>query len=278
MKRIIAMALTAIMCLGLLAGCGQQGGASATSSSAAASGASTSAASDKKTFTVGFDQDFPPFGFKDDKGEFTGFDIELAKEAASRMGLEIKLQPIDWDAKDMELKSGSIDCIWNGFTMTGREKEYTWSVPYMNNSQVFVVRKDSGIKSFDDLKGKIVTVQTDSSAQAALDEEQNASLKKSFKNIVVCKEYNAAFMDLQSGAVDAIAMDEGVARYQITTRKADFVVLDGSIADEQYAVGFFLGNDAMKDKVETVLKEMVKDGKFAEISKKWFDKDVCIIK
>lgn len=270
MKKILSVILAGVLCLSCLTACGgnTQSSSSAANSSAAA----------KKTFTVGFDQDFPPYGFVDDKGEFTGFDIELAKETAKRMGLEIKLQPIDWDAKDMELKTGAIDCIWNGFTMNGREDNYTWTVPYMNNSQVFVVKNDSGIKSFADLKGKIVTVQTDSSAQEALEDEKNADLKKSLKKVVVCKEYNSAFMDLQSGAVDAIAMDVGVAKYQIATRKADFTVLEGSIADEQYAVGFLKGNDEMKNKVESVLKEMVKDGTFAEISKKWFNDDVCIIK
>lgn len=269
MKKVVSLLIAAL----LVVGCVACGGNSSGQSSAA-----SSSTSDKKTFTVGFDKDFPPYGFVDDKGEYTGFDIELAKEAAKRMGLEIKLQPIDWDAKDMELKTGAIDCIWNGFTINGREDQYTWSSAYMNNSQVFVVKKDSGIKSFADLKGKIVSVQTDSSAQEALEDAKNADLKKSFKELVVCKDYNAAFMDLTSGAIDAIAMDVGVARYQIKTRNADFVVLDGSIAEEQYGIGFLKGNNEMKDKVEKVLQEMVKDGKFAEISKKWFDEDVCIIK
>ena len=277
MKKVIALVLSTVLCLGIFAGCGNSKSGSSSAASTVASTAATSSA-EKKTFTVGFDQDFPPFGFKADDGSFTGFDIELATETAKRLGLEIKLQPIDWDAKDMELKTGAIDCIWNGFTMTGREDEYTWSTPYMNNAQVFVVKKDSGIQTPADLKGKLVTVQTDSSAEAALKEDKNKDLLSSFKELVICKEYNTAFMDLQSGAVDAIAMDEGVARYQITTRKADFVVLDESIADEQYAVGFLLGNTELKDKVENVLKEMVKDGTFATISKKWFDKDVCIIK
>ena len=120
------------------------------------------------TFTVGFDQDFPPMGFVGDDGEYTGFDLELAKETADRLGLEFVPQPIAWDAKDMELNSGTIDCIWNGFTMNGREDDYTWSKPYMDNSQVFVVSADSGISTLGDLAGKIVEVQADSSAEAAL--------------------------------------------------------------------------------------------------------------
>ena len=274
MKKVLSLVLASVLCIGAF-GCGN--GSSGASSSAAGSSAAGSSAAAKTTFTVGFDKDFPPYGFVDDKGGFTGFDIELATEAAKRMGLELKLQAIDWDAKDMELKTGAIDCIWNGFTINGREDQYTWTKAYMNNSQVFVVKNDSGINSFGDLKGKIVTVQTDSSAQEALEDAKNADLKKSFKEVVVCKDYNAAFMDLSSGAVDAIAMDVGVAKYQITTRKADFKVLDGSIAEEQYGIGFLKGNTELKDKVEKVLEEMVKDGTFATISKKWFNEDVGII-
>ena len=122
MKRVLSLILAGVLCLGCLTACGGNG-------ASASSSAASSSAAKKTTFTVGFDQDFPPYGFVDDKGEFTGFDIDLAKEAASRMGLELKLQPIDWDAKDMELKTGAIDCIWNGFTMNGREDQYTWSVP-----------------------------------------------------------------------------------------------------------------------------------------------------
>ena len=269
MKKVLSLVLAAVLCIGLF-GCGNSG-------SGASSSAAGSSAAAKTTFTVGFDKDFPPYGFVDDNGKYTGFDIELATEAAKRMGLELKLQPIDWDAKDMELKTGAIDCIWNGFTINGREDQYTWTKAYMNNSQVFVVKNNSGINSFADLKGKIVTVQTDSSAQEALEDAKNADLKKSFKEVVVCKDYNAAFMDLSSGAVDAIAMDVGVAKYQITTRKADFKVLDGSIAEEQYGVGFLKGNTELKDKVEKTLEEMVKDGTFATISKKWFNEDVGII-
>ena len=129
-----------------------------------ACGDDKAASNQKATFTVGFDQDFPPFGYVDENGEFTGFDLELAKEAAKRMDMEIKLQPIDWDSKELELSSGSISCIWNGFTMNGRENDYTWTESYMDNSQVFVVKSDSGIKTKADLAGKIVTAQTDSAA------------------------------------------------------------------------------------------------------------------
>ena len=220
----------------------------------------------QKTFTVGFDQDFPPMGFVGDDGEYTGFDLDLAKEVADRLDMKFVPKPISWDAKDMELSSGGIDCIWNGFTMTGREDKYTWSEPYLNNEQVFVVKKDSGIKTQADLAGKVVDVQTDSSAQKAL--EQQEKLQKSFKELKIVADYNTAFMDLESGAVDAIAMDIVVAKYQIEQRKADFVLLDDALASEEYAVGFLKGNDELRDKVQKTLEEMAEDGTIKKISEK----------
>lgn len=227
------------------------------------------------TFTVGFDQDFPPMGFVGDDGEYTGFDLDLAAEVAKRLGKEVVYQPIAWDAKDMELDSGTIDCIWNGFTMNGREDAYTWSEPYMKNNQVFVVKADSGITSTADLAGKIVDVQTDSSAEAALNE--NAELTGTFGQLITVADYNTAFMDLESGAVDAIAMDDTVASYQIEKREADFVVLDEAIAAEEYGVGFKKGNEQLRDQVQAALEEMAADGTLAEISTEWFGKDITTI-
>lgn len=227
------------------------------------------------TFTVGFDQDFPPMGFVGDDGEYTGFDLDLAAEVAKRLGKEVVYQPIAWDAKDMELDSGTIDCIWNGFTMNGREDAYTWSEPYMKNNQVFVVKADSGITSTADLVGKIVDVQTDSSAEAALND--NAELTGTFGQLITVADYNTAFMDLESGAVDAIAMDDTVASYQIEKREADFVVLDEAIAAEEYGIGFKKGNEQLRDQVQAALEEMAADGTLAEISTEWFGKDITTI-
>ncbi|MEG7530896.1 MAG: amino acid ABC transporter substrate-binding protein [Hungatella sp.] len=227
------------------------------------------------TFTVGFDQDFPPMGFLDDKGEYTGFDLELAREVAKRLGLEFVPQPIAWDAKDMELSSGTIDCIWNGFTMNGREDAYTWSAPYMDNSQVFVVAKDSGITTWADLAGKTVEVQADSSAEAAL--KDNSALAGTFGMLQKTPDYNTAFMDLEMGTVDAIAMDVIVAGYQIEQRKADFIILDETLASEKYGIGFKLGNDALKDRVQKTLEEMAADGTMRAVSEKWFGVDVTTI-
>ena len=237
--------------------------------------ADTAAEAAGGTLIVGFDQDFPPMGFVGDNGEYTGFDLDLAKEVASRLGLEYKAQPIAWDSKDMELESGNIDCIWNGFTITGREDDYTWTTPYMANKQVFVVANDSDIKSQADLAGKVVEVQADSSAEAALKENQD--LANTFGQLLTTPDYNTAFMDLEQGAVDAVAMDVIVAGYQIKQRNADFKILDDSLSEEEYGIGFKKGNTELRDKVQGALEEMAADGTLAKISDEWFGEDVTTI-
>ena len=235
------------------------------------------AAGENGTFIVGFDQDFPPMGFVGNDGEYTGFDLELAEEVANRLGMEFVPQPIAWDAKDMELNSGTIDCIWNGFTMNGREDDYTWSEPYMDNSQVFVVASDSGITSFADLAGKIVEVQADSSAETAL--KDNTELAGTFGTLQTTPDYNTAFMDLEMGAVDAIAMDVIVAGYQIEQRgdNDSYLILEETLASEEYGIGFKKGNEELRDKVQTTLEEMAADGTLKTISDKWFGRDVTTI-
>ena len=293
-KRLFSLALASVMALSL-AGCGgsqKAATAAETKAETAQTAADTSAKAEDAateadtkaeaaagsaggTLIVGFDQDFPPMGFMGDDGEYTGFDLELAQEVAKRLGLEYKAQPIAWDSKDMELEAGNIDCIWNGFTMTGREDDYTWSEPYMANTQVFVVAKDSGIASQADLAGKIVECQVDSSAEAALKEVPD--LTATFKQLLTTADYNSAFMDLEQGAVDAIAMDVIVAGYQIQQRNADFVILEDSLSAEEYGVGFKKGNTELRDKVQATLEEMAADGTLKSISEKWFGEDVTTI-
>lgn len=235
----------------------------------------TDETSEGGTFTVGFDQDFPPMGFVGEDGEYTGFDLELAQETAKRLGLTYVAQPIAWDAKNMELESGNIDCIWNGFTMTGREDEYTWSEPYMENSQVVVVMEDSGIETLEDLAGKIVEVQADSSAEAALKEMPD--LTSTFGTLQTTPDYDTAFMDLEMGSVDAIAMDVIVAGYQMQEREGSFKILEESLASEEYAIGFKKGNTELCEKVQQTLEEMAADGTMAEISEKWFGEDITTV-
>lgn len=227
-------------------------------------------ANDDTTLIVGFDAEFPPYGYKDDSGEYVGFDLDLAQEVCDRNNWTLVKQPIDWDAKDSELSSGAIDCIWNGFTINGREDQYTWSEPYIDNKQVVVVKADSGINSLEDLKDKQVETQKDSSALSAL-EGDNKTLADTFKELVQIADYNTAFNDLQSGACDAVAMDIGVAQYQISSKdnSAEYKILDEPISSEQYGVGFKKGNDDLKDKVQATLDEMMKDGTVAKIAEKY---------
>lgn len=235
---------------------------------------------DDGKFVVGFDAEFPPYGYKDDSGEYVGFDLDLAAEVCDRLGWELVKQPIEWDAKDMELEAGTIDCIWNGFTINGREDLYTWTVPYVDNSQVFVVTDDSGITSKADLAGVVVGVQKGSSALAALEDSENEALKASFGSMNQYADYNTAFMDLEAGAIDALAMDIGVANYHVSQRGGGFTVLEEQLATEQYGVGFLKGNTALKDVVEETLLEMAEDGTFMKIAEKYSDfgmkESVCL--
>ena len=238
-------------------------------------GGQSSSDNDDKTLVVGFDAEFPPYGYKDDNGSYTGFDLDLAKEVCKRNNWTFKAQPIDWDAKDAELESGSIDCIWNGFTINGRENDYTWSDAYIDNKQVIVVKSDSDISSLDDLKGKTVETQKDSSALGAL-EGDNKTLADTFATLTQVADYNTAFMDLESGVCDAVAIDIGVAQYQVSSKENpdDYTILNDTISSEQYGIGFKKGNTDLKDQVQKTLDEMFKDGTVAKIAEKYSDSGV----
>lgn len=276
MKKSLAIMVMTVATV-MLAACGSSN-ESATestdaSSNAAAVSADASGDSERTTFTVGFDAEFPPYGYQDEDGEYVGYDLDLAQEVCDRNGWELVKQPIDWDSKDMELSSGAIDCIWNGFTMNDREDDYTWTTPYIDNSQVFVVSASSGITSWDDLAGKAVLVQADSSALAALNDMSD--LTATFGSLTEVADYNSAFLDMDAGASDAVAMDIGVAQYQISSREdGDYIILDDYISSEQYGVGFALGNEELRDQVQATLEEMWADGTFQEITKKWAEEGV----
>ena len=268
-KKIVTIAAACALALGAFALVGCSGG-SASSSASSSAGAEAEDFGEGFKLTVGFDNSYPPYGFIGEQGEYTGLDLDLAAAVAELNGWEFAAEPIDWDAKDMELESGAIDCIWNGFTMQGREDSYTWSVPYVDNSQMFVVPADAGIASQADLAGKVVGVQKDSSALAAL-EGDAADLTATFANLQQYGDYNVAFMDLEQGAIDALAIDVGVANYQISSRGDAFVMLEEALASEQYGIGFKLGNEDLKNQVEKTLMEMVDDGTFMEIAEKYAD-------
>lgn len=253
--------------------------AESASASAPASAADTSLADIKAkgNLILGLDDAFPPMGFKDESGKTVGFDIDLATEVTKRMGVELKLQPIDWKAKEMELNNKNIDVIWNGLSITEeRLKTMLFSKPYMENKQIVVVLDKSEIQKLADLKGKQVAVQDGSSAQDALksaDPDLLASIKQ-----VDFKDNVTALLDLKNGNVDAVAMDSVVADYYTSKEAGTYRSLEETLAPEQYGVGFRLGDQSFCDEVNKQLDAMIADGTFKTISTKWFGKDVSLSK
>ena len=270
---ILTSLSAAALSVSALAGCNNATDAPA--SDATADEAGTGAA-DTGTLIVGFDASYPPYGYRDDDGEYTGFDLELAQEVASRNDWEVQLEPIDWDAKDTLLDSGAINCIWNGFTMEGREEDYTFSDPYMLNAQVVVVRADSGISGFGDLSGKAVITQVDSAAYNVLagEEATQADLAATFASLETIGDYNTAFMQLESGAVDAVACDLSIAAYQLAAKPDAYVQIDEPLSEEHYAVGFKKGDDATAQKVTETLRAMDEDGFVQELCEKYADQGI----
>ena len=265
---VATLALTLCMGMFVLAGC--------SSSDEEATDDANVGVGDDNTLTVGFDQEFPPYGYVDEEtGEYTGFDLDLAAEVAERNGWEIEYMPINWDSKDLELESGTIDVIWNGFTIEGREDDYEFTDPYMDNSQVIVVRTDSGIETLDDLEGKVVMVQADSAALDLLSEGgDQEDLAATFSNLQTTADYNTAFMELESGAVDALAIDLPVAKFNIGDDTDTYTILDENLNSEHYAVGAKLGNTSLVEQIEETLIEMVEDGTVEEICAKYEDQGI----
>lgn len=232
-------------------------------------------------FTVGFDAEYPPYGYMDENGEYTGFDLELAQAVCDLEGWELVKKPINWDSKDMELNSGSIDCIWNGFTMNGREDDYTFSDSYVDNSQVIVVAEDSGIDTLDALAGKVVGVQAASAALELLQSEEEGgqkALADTFGSLNEFADYNTAFTELQAGALDALAIDIGVAKYQIKSRGDGYKIVDETLNTEQYAVAFKKGNQELCDKINADLQKLTDDGTVAELAEKYEIADMVTLK
>ena len=230
------------------------------------------------TFTVGFDAEYPPFGYMDDNGEYVGFDLDVAQLVCDNLGWTLEKKPINWDSKDMELNSENIDCIWNGFTINGRENDYTWSDAYLNNEQVIVVAADSGIETLADLAGKNVVVQAASAALDALNSEDLADLTASFGSLTENPDYNTAFMNIDSGAADAVAVDIGVAKYQLSQREeGKYVILDEPIQSEQYGIGFKLGNEELRDTVWAEVLKLYEEGKVTELAEKYEVADMLCI-
>ena len=231
---------------------------------------------DKGQFVLGLDDSFPPMGYRNDDNEIVGFDIDLAKEVTSRMGVELVLQPIDWNAKEQELNTGNIDCIWNGFTITAeRAENINFTEPYVNNAQVAVVKEGSSVQTLADLKGKNVGIQAGSSAAEAI--YSNEAFASSLKQIVEVKDNLTALMDLEIGGVDAVVLDLFVANDNIKRSGKAFRIIEEPLSSEKYGVGFRKNDNALRNEVQRILEAMAKDGSMAEISTAWFDGDITII-
>lgn len=251
MKKIIALLLTVTMILSL-AGCG---------GSASTSG--------KRVFKHGFDLDYPPYSFINEDGTMGGFDVELCQAMCEHLGWEYQAVPFNWDAKDAELNAGSCDCIWSGFTMNGREDDYCWSKAYSDNTQMIMVKADSGITKLADLAGKTVGVQTATSAYDLLnDDEGKADLCKTFASLEVYETYTVAFNDLKAGAIDAIAIDVTSGQY-LMSNSEEFCFLDEMLGSEQYGIGFRKDDTELRDTVNKALDELVADGTYAKIGEKY---------
>ena len=264
MKKILTIALTLCLLVTALAGCGSSAPAAPDPTAApteAPAEATAESAAEGGKLIVGFDAEFPPFGYIAEDGSYDGFDLALAQEVCARLGWEYEAVAID-------------NCIWNGFTCTGREEEYTWSDAYIDNSIVAIVRADSGIESLADLAGKTVMVQSASSGLDAL--TANEELTASFGELVQLPDYNTGFLELRQGTVDAVVVDVGVGNYQIANTEGDYIILSEPVSVEQYAVGFYLGNEALRDAVNEQLLAMAEDGTMMSIAEKYVDKGLSL--
>lgn len=242
-----------------------------TSVFAIVTGCSKSSGKEENTLVIGIDDKFAPMGFRDEDNNIVGFDIDYAKAAAKKMGTEPKFQPIDWKTKEAELSSGRIDLIWNGYTITDERKEKVlFTKPYLKNAQVLVTLADSKVTKLDDLEGKVVGLQSLSSASDALDA---SPVKEKLKTVTEFADNVQALTDLKSGRLDAVVIDEVVINYYMTKEDGTFKVLDESLAPEEYGIGVKKGNEELLEKLQKALDEMNEDGTATSISEQWFGED-----
>ena len=224
---------------------------------------------------VGLDDSFPPMGFRDENNEIVGFDIDLAREVASRLGVEVEFRPVVWETIGMSLNNGDIDMIWNGYTISdARKKEVEFSQPYLTNQQIIVIGPNSDIKSKADLAGKTIALQAGSTSQDAL--EKDVEVFNSLQEVRKFENNVDALLDLKVGRVEAVIVDSVVGRYYMALHPEDYFVLDDSFKDEFYGIGMRKEDKTFVSAINEVLEEMGKDGSAAEISNKWFDDNIFI--
>lgn len=280
MKRFLsAIAITLV--LALLAACGGSPASTPAPAPAPSEAPSPAPAAPESSapavtrLVIGLDDQFPPMGFRDDKNELVGFDIDLAKAVCDKLGIEAVPTPIDWTAKEFELNGGKVDVLWNGLTITDARKETMLMSPaYIANAQVIVVRKDSGIKTLADLAGKTVALQETSSADEAYAECSAAGTEK---ELIKAPENISLFNDLKIGRIDAVVIDKVFGDYYIAENgEGKLEMLEDRLADEEYGIAFKKDNQALADLILGALDELVKDGTAARISQKWFGEDRMI--
>jgi polar amino acid transport system substrate-binding protein len=225
-------------------------------------------------FTVGLDDAFPPMGFREEgTNDIVGFDIDLAKEAASRMGVDVKFKPVVWDTVIETLNIGDIDAIWNGCTITQpRLEQINFTKPYVADHQIIVVQKGSAITSKADLAGKTIGLQAGSSAKEAV--QKDAATFESFGDLVEFTSNDEALLDLSAGRMDAVVVDEVVGRYYIAKKPDTYTVLTEHFGEEEFGVGVRKSDEAFLAELNKALDAMKADGTAAEISQKWFGEDI----
>jgi len=229
---------------------------------------------DQGYIILGLDDTFAPMGFRDEDGNVVGFDIDLAEAVAEELGVELRIQPIEWDSKTLELNSGNIDMIWNGLTITDERLEsINFSEAYLNNRQIVLVRDDFEFSSIEDLTGLTVGVQIDSSGQYALEGNE---IYSSIGELVKFNTFTEALLDLESERIDVIIIDEIMARYVVSQDTYNVVVTDVSLGDEEYGIGFRLGEDSLRARFDEILNQLVIDGVTSTISNEWFGEDIFL--
>ena len=262
--------LASVALAALLAACGKT---EPQATSAVAAPDTTPAPATISKIVIGLDDNFPPMGFRDEKNDLVGFDIDMAREAAQRAGLEVEFKPIDWGAKEAELNGKRVDVLWNGLTITEeRKKNILFTAPYMENHQIIVVPSSSAVKTKADLAGKVVGAQEGSSAVDAIKKEE--AVATSFKELKTFGDNVTALMDLGTGRLDAVVVDEVVGRYYVAKRPNEYNVLEEHFGTEDYGVGMRQSDTELHERIEKAINGMKQDGKAAEIAQQWFGKDV----